>query len=351
MSLAPLKNPMPAFTCVTLSAPALIALGAVFGGGWAVVAFIWMSVVTLLLDELVTWVMPTVEGDEFPAADRLSVTLALVHFGLWVLIICAVSGGTGLQTWEQTVVLAATILFMGQVSNANAHELIHRSSRGLRRFGRWVYISMLFGHHCSAHTLVHHVHVGTPDDPNTARLHEGFYRFFSRAWLGGFQRGWAAETDRRTRTGRRAIAHPYVTYLGGGALVLVLAGLIGGWWGIGTALIIGFFAQMQMMMTDYVQHYGLVRRKLPNGKYEHVQTRHSWNAPHFVSSALMLNAPRHSDHHAHPQRPYPALRLEDDSPMLPYSLPVMAVIALFPAIWREIMTPLAEDWRGEEAGT
>jgi alkane 1-monooxygenase len=93
------------------------------------------------------------------------------------------------------------------------------------------------------------------------------------------------------------------------------------------------------MLSDYVQHYGLSRRIMADGKPEPVGSRHSWNAPHLMSSALMLNAPRHSDHHANPARPFPALRLEDNMPMLPRSLPVMACVALFPRLWRRVMDP------------
>jgi alkane 1-monooxygenase len=52
---------------------------------------------------------------------------------------------------------------------------------------------------------------------------------------------------------------------------------------------------------------------------------------------MMLNAPRHSDHHAHPGRPWPELALDAGMPVLPQSLPVMATIALWPPAWRALM--------------
>ena len=341
-----LSNPLPLFAIATLTAPLLVGLGALWGGLWAVAGLAWMTALTAVLDEVVAWVMPSVEGEEFPAADGLSLTLALAHGVLWVLVIAALGGWTGLATWEKLCVFAGAGLFMGQVSNSNAHELIHRPGRWLRRAGRWVYISVLYGHHLSAHTLVHHVHVGTPKDPNTARFGESFYRFFLRAWVGSFWAGLAAENKRFPKLGRPAYRHPYVAYLAGGALVLIAAFVIGGLKGLLGALCLAGFAQTQLMMSDYVQHYGLSRRVMENGKPEPVQARHSWNAPHVMSSALMLNAPRHSDHHAHPARPFPTLRLEDDMPMLPFSLPVMACLALWPRQWRRVMNPIASDWQG-----
>lgn len=343
-----MPNPMPIFMTVTLMAPALIAMGAVWGGSWAVAGLIWMTALTASLDHLITRTLATVDGDEFPAADGLSMTLTVAHFSLWFLVIVALSGVNGLVLWEKLAVFAGAGLFMGQVSNSNAHELIHRPSRWLRRAGRWVYISMLFGHHTSAHTLVHHVQVGTRSDPSTARAGESFYRFFARAWIGGFRAGLQAENQRIARTSRAKWRHPYVSYMVGAALALATAAFIGGGTGVFAAICLSSFAQTQLMLSDYVQHYGLSRRIIGNGKPEPVGSRHSWNAPHVMSSALMLNAPRHSDHHAHPGKPFPALRLNDDMPLLPRSLPVMACVALYPRLWRRVMDPRAALW--QEAG-
>jgi alkane 1-monooxygenase len=309
------------------------------------VGLAWMTGLTASLDELITVTLPSVEGDEFPAANGLSITLAIAHILLWIIVIAAISGLTGLDTWEKLMVFIAAGLFMGQVSNSNAHELIHRPGRWLRRAGRWIYISVLFGHHLSAHTLIHHVHVGTPDDPSTARHGEDFYRFFVRAWSGGFCKGLTAENNRFPRLNRPKYRHPYVAYIGGAAMMLIMATLIGGPKGALAAVCLAGFAQMQLMMSDYVQHYGLTRRKLDNGKYEPVGSCHSWNAPHAMSSALMLNAPRHSDHHAHPSRAFLAPRLDHDMPMLPSSLPVMACVALYPRLWRRVMDPRVADWQ------
>ena len=82
-----------------------------------------------------------------------------------------------------------------------------------------------------------------------------------------------------------------------------------------------------------------------NGRLEAVSARHSWNTAHRFSGAMMLNAPRHSDHHTHPSRSYPSLELlEEEMPMLPYSLPMMAVIALMPPLWRRVMDSRVETW-------
>ena len=112
-------------------------------------------------------------------------------------------------------------------------------------------------------------------------------------------------------------------------------------------MLLSLHAQSQLLLSDYVQHYGLLRARLPDGRLEPVGDRHSWNAPHWFSGALMPNAPRHPDHHAHPSRPYPALRLPDPgtAPHLPYALPVCGMAALVPPLWRRMMDPHLQRWR------
>jgi len=338
--------PLRLFAIATLGAPTLLGLGAVLGGVWAVAGLVWMTLLTATLDEAVARATENApEGAEFPHADTLSVALAAVHFALLALVVAALAGRTGLAGWERVVLFFGAVQFMGQVSNSNAHELIHRGARWLHGLGKWVYISMLYGQHASAHLLVHHVHAATKNDPNSARRGEGLYRFIRRAWPGEFRAGLAAERARAERAGRPRWRNPYLSYLAGGAGFLALAALIGGPVGLAGYIGLSLMAQVQLLMSDYVQHYGLQRRPRPDGRPEPMGVRHSWNAPHWFSSALMLNAPRHSDHHTHPARVYPALRLTEDMPVLPRSLPAMATLALFPRLWRRVMDPRVADWQ------
>lgn len=332
---------LPLFSIATLTPVILIAAGALWGGIWVVLSVLYLTGLTSLLDRLVQRISP---ASEFPSGTPLSVTLALCHFALLPLVVAGLSS-TWLGLPEKAGLFFAAGLFFGQVSNANAHELIHRGQRALHRLGMWVYITLLFGHHTSAHVLVHHRYVATPADPNTSRKGEGFYRYALRAWIGSFRAGYTAEAARLDRIGRAPWHNPYLIYIGGAVLCLVLAGLIGGMAAILAYLALAGHAQAQLLLSDYVQHYGLLRGTDAQGKPEPTTARHSWNSPHWFSSALMLNATRHSDHHAHPNRPYPALRLPAEGPMLPRPLPVMASIALVPPLWRRVMDPQVERWQ------
>ncbi len=284
------------FATVTLIPVGLIGLGAIWGGVWVLLALFYLTVFTATLDLFVARVAKPLPDSEFPAATGLSVTLALAHFGLMGLVVMVLAGDA-LGLAEKLCLFVAAGLFFGQVSNSNAHELIHRPGRILHSLGMWVYISLLFGHHTSAHPLVHHRMVATRADPSSARLGEGLYRFMARAWIGSFRAGFRAESSRLDQAGRAWWRHPYVIYTGGAVLFVGLAIWVGG---LLPYLGLAGFAQVQLLMSDYVQHYGLVRAMNAQGKPRPMGPSQSWNAPHLMSSALMLHAPRHSDHHARP---------------------------------------------------
>ena len=338
---------MARFTILTLGMVALLLAGLTFGGWLAVMALLYITVIAFFMDRIAALAAPDQPEAEFPAGDGLAILLGLLHFPLLYGGTYVVSGATGLDAAPRVVLFMALGLFFGQVSNSNAHELIHRPARGLRRLGVAVYSSLLFGHHASAHVRVHHVHAATDRDPNSAPLGQSFYAFAPRAWIGSFRQGLRAETALRARrsTGLAGL-HPYAIYGIGAALSLTLAYGIAGGKGVLVLLGLASYAQAQLLLSDYVQHYGLRRREVAPGRPEPVSVRHSWNAPHGFTSGLMLNAPRHSDHHAHPQRPYPGLSLDRAGmPMLPQSLPVMAVIALAPPAWRRLMDHRARRWQ------
>ncbi|SDC33066.1 alkane 1-monooxygenase [Ruegeria marina] len=309
------------------------------GGGWAWVALLSMTVYVAVLDKLPVRPLPAAD---WAGARVLPWVLALAHFTLLALAIPVLAHGP--LTGAQAVALGiAVALCFGQVSNSNAHELIHRGDRWQRWLGAAIYTSLLFGHHVSAHMRVHHIWVATPRDPNSARFGQGFWVFLPRAWIGSFRAGLAAE--RALRQGRGAT--PYRAYVLGAGATVAAAWLLAGGRGVVVLLLLAGYAQIQLLLADYIQHYGLRREALADGRYEPARARHSWNAPHWYSSAMMLNAPRHSDHHQNPTRDFAALRLDPDMPQWPYAMPIMAVLATVPPLWRRVMDPRVRDLAGK----
>ena len=317
------------FALATMTPAVMLGIGGVLGSTfWLLLALIYMTVFTFALDLLGGKGRGV--GVDVGGYDTLSVTLALLHFGLLGLAVATVAQGNGFQS---VIAFFAFGLFFGQVSNSNAHELIHRPTRQLHWLGAWVFISHLFGHHTSAHRLVHHRYVATDADPNSAPMGRSFYAFLIKAWRGSFWGGLAEENQ------CGAGVNPYLTYIVGAAVFVAISWWIAGFSGVLAYGLLAVYASTQILLSDYVQHYGLRRRVLDGGKPEPVTDQHTWDSPHRFSGLLMLNAPRHSDHHAHPSRPYPALTLPNGGPVLPYSLPVMGFIAWFPGAWRRLMDP------------
>ena len=337
------------FQFATLAPLALLIAGSLAGGWWIAVAVAMITLFTWAADHLMRRAAAaTQSADEFPTGDALAVALALILLAGLALAVRAF-GQDGFSTTERAGLLIGWGLAFGQIGHPVAHELIHRRPAWMRGLGRAVYSAVLMGHHASSHLRVHHVHVGTPDDPASAPVGMGFWRYAARAWGGSLVAGLRAESALRARAAVPAPGwtHPYVGYTAGAVLALGLAFSLAGIAGMAALIGIAAYAQLQILLSDYIQHYGLRRSHLPDGRLEPVGARHSWNAPQAWSSAMMLNAPRHSDHHAQPSRPYPALRLDPDMPMLPRAVPVMAVAALIPPLWRRMMDRRAKAWSSD----
>ena len=142
-------------------------------------------------------------------------------------------------------------------------------------------------------------------------------------------------------------SNPFLRYWTLQAFMLLLAALLGGWSGLILFLVQAGTAIWQLELVNYVEHYGLTREHLSDGKYEHVRPHHSWNAAHKASNWLLINLQRHSDHHYKPDRRFPVLQnyTAEEAPQLPYGYPVMTMAAMIPPLWRRIMNPKVREWR------
>lgn len=240
-------------------------------------------------------------------------------------------------------------ILTGTVGINYSHELMHQKSKLERWLGDLLLASVLYSHFRSEHLRVHHLHVGTPRDPVTARYNEGFHRFFPRVLLSCPQSAFKAEVAllaRRELPGWHR-TNPFWRYAGLQAGMLGLAFALGGWLGLGLFLYQAALAIWQLEAVNYVEHYGLTRRHLGAGKYEHVRPHHSWNAGHTASNWLLINLQRHSDHHYKPDRRFPLLQTytPDEAPQLPLGYPLMVFIAMIPPVWKRVMNPRVKAWR------
>jgi alkane 1-monooxygenase len=272
------------------------------------------------------------------------VQMAVLGLMLWYLPRANHLGG-----WEKFGLMFGMGVMSGTIGINYAHELMHQKSKAERWLGDLLLASVLYSHFRTEHLRVHHLYVATPRDTVTARYNEGFHRFYPRVLLHGLRSAWAAEKAMLARRGLPAWhrSNPFWRYGALQAVMLALALGLGGWQGLGLFLIQAGVAVWQLELVNYVEHYGLTRKHLGEGRYEHVLPRHSWNAAHRASNWLLINLQRHSDHHYKPDRRFPLLQTypEEEAPQLPFGYPLMALSAMVPPLWRRVMNPKVRAWR------
>ena len=331
----------------------LIGIAAWFGGWWWLLMPLYGWVAFTAMD-FVTGLYKDNPDTETPLSDLFWYRLITL---IWFPIQFAVIFGTlwwiaatdHLSIWSELGLMLGVGVMSGVIGIVYSHELLHQRNRLERWLGDLLLASVLYSHFRSEHLLVHHTYVGTPRDPVTARLGEGFQAYFWRVLRDCPPSAFRAEAALLARRGLPAThrSNPFWRYaaLQGGMLVLAFA--LGGLWGLVLFVWQAFIAIWQLELTNYIEHYGLTRRHLGEGKYEPVRPHHSWNAAHRASNWLMINLQRHSDHHYKPDRRFPLLQTYEanQAPQLPYGYPALTTLAMIPPLWRRFMDPKVHAWR------
>ena len=240
--------------------------------------------------------------------------------------------------------LIAISLMVGLISGFGintGHELGHKKAPLDRFAARLALAVPFYGHFAIEHNAGHHAQVATPEDSASSRFGESIYRFVFREIPGGIARGWRLESKRLQRRGfrtwswRNEILQSYaVSVILYGGLIFAFGAVI-----LPFLLIQTLWAWWQLTSANYIEHYGLLRKKLPDGRYERCQPHHSWNANQIASNLVTFHLERHSDHHAYAARHYQSLRHFDDVPQLPSGYFGMFILSYFPSLWRRVMDP------------
>jgi alkane 1-monooxygenase len=115
------------------------------------------------------------------------------------------------------------------------------------------------------------------------------------------------------------------------------------------AFFIALISVLLLESINYIEHYGLMRNKNADGKYERVELHHSWNSDHQMGRIMLYELTRHSDHHYKASKKYQTLKHYDASPQLPYGYPASILIALIPPLWYKVMNPKLAEWQAAHA--
>ncbi|MGJ8669425.1 MAG: fatty acid desaturase [Oceanococcus sp.] len=223
-----------------------------------------------------------------------------------------------------------------------AHELGHKKESFDRWMAKLTLAPVAYGHFFVEHNRGHHKNVATPNDPASSKMGESFWRFLPRTMIGSVQSAWSIEKDRLARTGRSVWSLDNDN-LQAWSLSVILFGGLSLWLGANALPFLmaqALFGAMLLEVINYIEHYGLLRQTLPNGRVERCAPRHSWNSNHIVTNLFLYQLQRHSDHHANPTRRFQALRHFEESPQLPSGYASMLIPAYIPWLWFRMMDPL-----------
>lgn len=248
----------------------------------------------------------------------------------------------------------ATALFTGSMQGASltlSHELGHKKDWLGRKVALFNSALCAYGHFSIEHNRGHHRHVSTPEDPASSKMGESIYRFVFREMPGAYFRAWDLESERLERKGQSVWSLDNEIVQAGLLTIGLYGGLIA-WLGtpvVPVLAIIALWGAFQLTSANYIEHYGLLRQKLPNGRYEPCQPHHSWNSNHLMSNLVVFQLQRHSDHHANPTRSYQSLRDFPDLPTLPSGYFGMFLVAYVPPLWYAVMDPLLLKATGGDA--
>ncbi len=258
--------------------------------------------------------------------------------------------GSGELTALEDVFLALSVGVVGGIAINTAHELGHKRASSERWLSRVALAQTGYGHFFIEHNRGHHVRVATPEDPASSRLGESFWAFLPRTVAGSLRSAWGIECARLDRLGKSHWG-PHNDILTAWAMTVALFAALAVAFG---PVVLPFLVLQAVLgfslleVVNYLEHYGLLRHRKEDGRYERCRPEHSWNSNNVASNVLLYHLQRHSDHHANPTRRYQALRHVEEAPQLPTGYAGMIVVAWIPPLWRRLMDRrLVEHYGGD----
>lgn len=297
--------------------------GILLDGPWTVLTPVLAFVVLPIADFLLPSTKPTALGG--PPTPLLF--LYLPYHAILILLGAEAVQNLAWNSGKFWLLVLSVGIVTGGTGITFAHEWVHRRKPWQRLLGEWLLVWVGYGHYATEHVFGHHKNVGTREDGATARRGEWLQAFIPRAlfqvWRGAF----------RTRPTRTIMQ---------GAVTLLIATFIH--FLFGTSALLFFFAQaavavLLLTSIDYIEHYGLERKKSPDGRAESVKPVHSWDSDSLLMGELLLRLQRHADHHMRPLKPYTELELLVEAPRLPTGYAGMIWLAWWPHAWFRVMDP------------
>ncbi|MGL4631360.1 MAG: alkane 1-monooxygenase [Leadbetterella sp.] len=344
---------------ISFTLPLMLVLSHYIGTGiWIFLPAIYSYLVVPVLDLLIDKDTHNVLKQDIEKLTEDSYFDFLLYGHVWAHITCLLWGVYVLifqnpDTFHTVALMICQGVYASTIINVS-HELGHRTERTPQFHARLALITVGYSHFTVEHNRGHHVHVATPSDPATSKKNQHVYAFWWQTLSGSLLSAWNLETKRLEKTGKSKWNTENKVWTGIALTMLFFITFSTLGW-IVSAKTVGIvflyfivqstIAVLSLECVNYIEHYGIVRKQKPDGRYERVNPLHSWNSNHTVSNLMLFNLQRHSDHHAYAVKPYQVLDHLDESPQLPFGYPLMIILSFFPSLWYSIMNPLLEKWQ------
>ncbi len=315
--------------------PATATLGIYLGDTYVFLGIAYIFLIHPILDKTLSqWSKKTEEhilASEILLHATLPTQLFFIFFSLYIFE----------QRWENlsTLETAGFILSLGGATGAfgitAAHELIHRKNIWSYYCGAALLTTVLYVHFTIEHVLGHHKEVATPDDPATSRKNEWVYTFYFKSIIGGLL------SSIRIAFQRNLISR-IAAFFG---VQFVLIALISFIFPHATSVFLlqGLVAILLLETINYVEHYGLERKKRTDGTYEPVREEHSWDTYTLLTNASLFDLGFHAHHHAQASVPFQKLKKSHEAPEMPLGYSTMFLLALIPPLWFAVMNKKLEN--------
>ena len=248
-------------------------------------------------------------------------------------------GKPGLQWWELVGRIWSMGLICGSFGINVGHELGHRVNKFEQAMAKSLLMTSLYMHFFIEHNKGHHKNVATPADPSSARLNEPIYIFYFRTVIFSYLSAWKISNGEMAKKRlpalhwRNEMIQAHVIQLLFLTGIFFCFGLLVTFYYLGAA----FIGIALLETVNYIEHYGLQRKKTGEGKYERTMPWHSWNSNHILGRLMLFELSRHSDHHYIASRKYQVLEHHEKAPQLPTGYPGSMILALLPPAWFYIM--------------
>ena len=321
-------------------------IGITQGGAWyfltPIYAFLLIPLLEILLPEDEKNLEEPIRNTQGvnPIYDwMLYANIPIVYSLIW--LVGTNVGSSSLEAYEYVGIAFSLGIVLGTNGINVGHELGHRQSSPERFLGKLLLLPSLYMHFYIEHNFGHHLNAATREDPATARYNQSVYHFWVSSVTRQYINAWRIQKTLLERADRSFLSlyNDMLWYLVIQAVYLGALYVFFGAFATGFLIACGIIGFLMLETVNYIEHYGLLRKKLSSGRYERVRQVHSWNSNHIMGRIVLYELTRHSDHHYKSSKKYQLLDYHEASPEMPFGYPTSMVISLVPPLWFHIMNP------------